>query len=171
MQPADYFYERVLDLHDAGAISGYDDGTFRPYNTTTRAQLVKVVVLALGIPPDPAGTQRFTDIPSSHPFFAFVGAAYAHGIISGYADDTFRPYNNVTRGQITKITVLASDFAVIQPAAPTFRDVPVSSPFYDYIETAYANSILGGYDDRTFRPDAPATRGQVAKIVDLATHP
>jgi hypothetical protein len=36
-----------------------------------------------------------------------VEAAVCHGIINGYADGTFRPSNNATRGQISKIVYLA----------------------------------------------------------------
>src|SRR5438876_8186581 len=42
----DYFYEAVRYLYCEGAISGYSDGTFRPFNNTTRGQLCKIVVLA-----------------------------------------------------------------------------------------------------------------------------
>ena len=48
VQPADYFYTPVETLACRGALSGYADGTFRPYNSTTRGQLVKIVVLGLG---------------------------------------------------------------------------------------------------------------------------
>src|SRR5205814_5377131 len=44
VHPTDYFYEAVRYLYCEGAISGYDDGTFRPGNYTTRAQLCKIVV-------------------------------------------------------------------------------------------------------------------------------
>jgi hypothetical protein len=168
---SDYFYNTVLDLFDAGVISGYADHTFRPYNSTTRAQLVKVVVLAFQVPADPSGKQYFSDVPRSLPFFDVIGAAYSHGLISGYGDGTFRPYGNITRGQITKVVVLAAGLEVADPSTPSFTDVPKGSSFYQYIETAYAAGILNGYADGTFKPNAPAARGQVTKIVDLAAHP
>src|SRR5439155_16963730 len=46
----DYFYDGVRWLYCRGAISGYGDGTLRPYNMTTRGQLTKIAVLAYGIP-------------------------------------------------------------------------------------------------------------------------
>jgi hypothetical protein len=49
----------------------------------------------------------FTDVPPSHPFYQAIETAVAHGIISGYSDGTFRPYNNATRGQASKIIDLA----------------------------------------------------------------
>ncbi|HYO49810.1 MAG TPA: S-layer homology domain-containing protein, partial [Chloroflexia bacterium] len=49
-----------------------------------------------------------------------------------------------------------------------FSDVPAGSAFHPYVETAYMHGIINGYTDGTFRPQSPATRGQIAKIVDLA---
>ena len=46
VHPTDYFYTPVQYLACRGVISGYADGTFRPYNNTTRAQMVKIVALA-----------------------------------------------------------------------------------------------------------------------------
>ncbi|MFL5732675.1 MAG: S-layer homology domain-containing protein [Chloroflexia bacterium] len=168
---ADFFYDSVMDLTQDGVVSGYADNTFRPYLPTTRAQLVKMVVIGMRIPLEPPRVQHFTDVPFTHPFFSYVETAYSHGLISGYADGTFRPYDSINRGQITKVVVLASEPEILLPSSPSFVDVPVGSTFYPYIETAYANGMVGGYADRTFRANLPATRGQVSKIIDVAGHP
>src|SRR5919198_504538 len=47
--PGDWFYQYVTDLSGLGAISGYGDGTFRPNNTLTRGQAVKVIVAGMGL--------------------------------------------------------------------------------------------------------------------------
>ena len=95
--------------------------------------------------------------------------AAAQGLVSGYADGTFRPGNPVTRGQLSKVVVIGAvrvlGWSVINPANPTFSDVPYGSTFYRYVETASYHHIIGGYADGTFRPGNPATRGQIAKIV------
>src|SRR5205085_7652858 len=114
---------------------------------------------------------HFSDIAGDHPYYPYIEAAYARGLIDGYADGTFRPYNNVTRGQVAKIVVMAAGLRLVQPKAPTFRDVIAGSAFFDYIETARANGILSGYPDGTFRPNAQATRGQICKITYLAAVP
>jgi hypothetical protein len=168
IRPGDYFYERVLDLYETGAISGYGDGTFRPYNLTTRAQLVKIVVLAFEVALAHDEAQRFSDVPASHPFFEYVQAASSRHLVAGYSDDTFRPYNNVTRGQIAKIVVGATGAEMSVPSVPSFTDVPAGSTYYTLVETGYALGFLNGYADGTFRPYVEATRGQVAKVVDLA---
>ena len=93
------------------------------------------------------------------------GGAFAHGIISGYADGTFHPDSEVRRGQLCKIVVLAEGWQIYTPPLPTFRDVLPGSPFYELVETAYYHGIISGYSDGMFRPNNSATRGQIAKIV------
>ena len=90
---------------------------------------------------------------------------YAHGILSGYADGTFRPWANVTRAQVVKLIVNARGYTLLNPATPRFSDVPPTHPFYRCIETAAAHEVVGGYADGTFRPDNSATRAQVSKIL------
>jgi hypothetical protein len=165
VQPTDYFHEPVRYLYCLGAISGYADNTFRPYNTTTRGQLCKIVVLAEGFPIDITGGPHFNDVPPVNPFYGPIETAYNRGIVSGYADGTFRWGNEVTRGQLCKIVVEAEGWPVKSPPKPTFSDVPTGHPFYGYIETAYERGIISGYADGTFRPGNSATRGQIARIV------
>jgi hypothetical protein len=161
----DYFYEPVRYLYCAGAISGYADSTFHPYSNTTRGQLSKIVVLAEGWNIDTMGGPHFSDVPTNNPFYAWIETAYNRGIISGYNDGTFRWGNDVTRGQLCKIVVLAEEWEVDASGGPHFSDVPITNPFYEFIETAYNRGIISGYADGTFRPGNPATRGQIAKIV------
>src|SRR5262249_37445030 len=119
VHPTDYFYTPITYLACHGVISGYADGTFRPYNNTTRAQMVKIVVLGFAWPiiTPPPGEHTFADAPPSQPFFSYIETAAADQIVSGYAcgetgepcDERnrpyFRPYANVTRGQLAKIAV------------------------------------------------------------------
>jgi S-layer homology domain len=165
--PGAYFYDPVLWLACQGAISGYSDGTFRPGNPTTRAQLTKIVVLAYGWPLLTPAQGHFSDVSPASPFYATIETAYARGIIGGYADGTFRPGNDVTRAQLSKIITLATGWTLLNPAQGHFGDVPPGSTFYSVVETAYAHGIISGYSDGSFRPGNPATRAQIAKIVYL----
>lgn len=54
------------------------------------------------------------------------------------------------------------------PATATFTDVPTSHPFFQYIEALAASGITTGYDDDTFRPSQPITRGQMAVFLSKA---
>ena len=161
----DYFYQAVRYLYCEGAISGYADGYFRPYNNATRGQLSKITVLAEGWLINTQSGPHFSDVPNTNPFYAYIETAYNRGIISGYSDGTFLPGNNVTRGQLSKIVVRAEGWSLITRSTPTFSDVPAGSPFFTHVETAYCHGIISGYSDGTFRPGNNATRGQISKIV------
>ena len=116
----------------------------------------------------------FSDVGTSDYFYEPVRYLYCHSVISGYADNTFRPYNLTTRSQLAKIAVLAFGLPLYTPPTPTFRDVPTTNPFYPYIETAYSRAIVSGYacgpGCLEFHPGDNATRGQICKIVYLAVN-
>ncbi len=185
--PSAYYYTGVYYLACHGVISGYADGTFKPFNNTTRAQMTKIVTLGFNIalvPPPATGT--FADVDASSVFYQLIETAAARGIVSGYTcggidpqtghsepcDNGHRPYfrpsDFVTRGQLAKIVVLGAGFALRNPPTPTFTDVARTNVFYPFIETAVCHGIISGYSDQTFRPNNYAFRGQIAKIVYLA---
>ena len=166
--PYDYFYGAVAYLYCRGAISGYADGTFRPYSSTTRGQIAKIVVLAEGWASNTGGGPHFTDVPVSNPFYPYIETVFNRGAVSGYADGTFRWGNSVTRGQLCKIVVLAQGWSINSTGGPHFSDVPPGDPFYGPVETAFTRGIISGYADNTFKPGNSATRGQVSVIIHRA---
>ncbi len=184
--PTIYYSVPVYYLACRGIISGYNDGNFRPYNTTTRAQTAKIVAGGFGVPAyTPPGGYTFADVLPGSTFYSYVEAVAHAGIVSGYTcggtnpaggaepcDNQQRPYfrpsNLVTRGQIAKLIALAAVWPLLTPPMPTFSDVPPGSIFFTVIQTAVCHGAISGYDDHTFRPANNATRGQIAKIAYLA---
>ena len=166
--PGDWFYEPVRWLVCNDIASGYSDGTFKPANNSTRAQLTKFIALASGWQLLDPLAARFSDVPRNSPFYTYVETAAAHGAISGYSDGTFRPGNDITRSQLCKIVVLARSWTLVTPGVATFSDVAVGSPFFRYVETAVLHNIVSGYSDGSFRPGNSATRAQLAKIIQRA---
>jgi hypothetical protein len=89
---------------------------FRPNNNATRAQIAKIVASARGLPHPPPGQWTFQDVPESYSFSEWIEALASAGAISGYPCGEagepcippnnrpyFRPANNATRGQTSKI--------------------------------------------------------------------
>jgi hypothetical protein len=123
---------------------------------------------------------RFWDVPDDFWAYPFIEWMAVEGAISGYADGSFRPNNTTTRGQLTKMIVLAEHWQITTPGTPTFADVPTTQPFYPFIETAYAHGIISGYNcggpgepcdplNRPyFRPGNDVTRGQLSKMISTA---
>jgi S-layer family protein len=92
---------------------------FRPANPITRGQLSKVIALARGYPLPAPAQPTFEDVPAAQPFFGYIEAMAAHGIVAGYScggsgepcdpaqRPYFRPASNATRGQVTKFVTSA----------------------------------------------------------------
>jgi uncharacterized protein YkwD len=168
VRTTDFFYDGVRHLFCLGAIGGYADNTFRPGNTTSRGQLSKIVVVALGWPLLTPPSPTFNDVLPGSPFYPYVETANTHNIISGYGDGSFRPGEPVTRGQLVKMAVLSEGWPLLNPPNATFVDVQPGDPFYSFVETANAREVIEGYSDGTFRPGNSTTRGQVVKVVYYA---
>ena len=166
--PDSWADDPVQYLVDAGVVAGYDDGTFRPNANVTRAQFAKMLVGALGWPLATPASPTFSDVPPTFWGYAYIETAVAHGVISGYPDGTFRPAADLTRAQLAKMVVTARSWAMDPPAASPFTDVAPGDWFYSYAAMTNAAQAMGGYADGTFRPYAPATRAQIAKILTLA---
>ena len=101
------YYEAVNTLVGKGVINGYEDGSFKPENTITRAEFSKLLATSSA----PTGTS-FTSTTSTFPdvadsAWAIPYISYAVGIkaINGYEDGTFRPTNTVTFGEAIKMIV------------------------------------------------------------------
>jgi hypothetical protein len=95
----------------------------------------------------------------------------------------FRPNNNVTRGQLSKIVSNAAQYTDT-PTGQTFEDVPSSNTFYLWITRLSSRGIINGYpcgganepcvapgNRPYFRPNNNVTRGQTAKIVSNTFFP
>ncbi|HUS17286.1 MAG TPA: S-layer homology domain-containing protein [Chloroflexia bacterium] len=173
------FYAFVRCLVCRGILSGYADGTFRPYANLTRGQAAKIVANAANLQDAiPSGQQTFSDVPNDTPFWLFIERMAGQGYISGYADGTFHPNAEVTRSQLAKIVANAGNMTDVIPSGrQTFHDVPAAHPFYIFVERVALHGIISGYtcggggepcDPQNrpyFRPYSTATRGQAAKIV------
>jgi hypothetical protein len=105
----------INSLATLGDVSGYGDGTFRPNQNISRAE---ILVIALNALMDPYSendscaydfdleknySASYTDVASSHWAFPYIEAATEAGVLSGYSDDSFRPDQAVTRAEALSI--------------------------------------------------------------------
>ncbi len=164
---SDVFYPYISDLACRNVIEGYSDNTFRTSSIATRATLAKWVVLARGWALDTTGGPHFSDVATNDPYYPYIETARLHSVLSGYNDGTFRPNNEVSRGQMSKMIVIAMGWTVNAPTQH-FSDVPRDYVFYGYVETLVAHSAVSGYNDGTFRPGNNLTRGQLSKVLSIS---
>ena len=94
-------YAEAVDVMSAvKVIDGYTDGSFNPTATLTRGAAAKIICnLILG--PTTASAlvadaAPYKDVPTNHTFAGYIAYCQKTGIISGYADGTFKPANSLT---------------------------------------------------------------------------
>ena len=145
-------YKYVLELSDAGVISGYSDGTFRPSDTVTYGAALKLIMLA-------AGYDEQKPV-NSNVFSGYLARAKADGLVSGDVDLTAK----ITRLAVAQIAAKAMGLSI--------TNLSSVQPFTDttdpYVRALNAAGIVGGYFENgtsTYKPYNTLTRGAMSAIV------
>ena len=101
-------YKEAVDVISAlGVVDGYSDGDFRPDDVLTRGAAAKIICnLILGPTTASAlaaSTAPFKDVPVTNTFAGYITYCSQQGIISGYADGTFRPTGTLSGNAFMKM--------------------------------------------------------------------
>ncbi len=149
-----------------------------PTSTWTAVQATATAMVST-TPTATACTLAYSDVLPGSTFYPYIHCLSCLGIINGYSDGSFKPNNDVTRGQLSKIVSNSAGFSDNQTTR-TFQDVPVGSTFQVFIGRLASRGYIGGYpcggpgepchagNLPYFSPNANATRGQISKIVSNA---
>ena len=94
-------YSEAVDVMSAAkVIDGYAEGDFRPTATLTRGAAAKIICNMILGPTTAsalvADAAPYKDVPAHHTFAGYIAYCQKTGIISGYADGTFKPANTLT---------------------------------------------------------------------------
>lgn len=156
--------KQILTLANYDIISGGTDGRFRPTEGLRRSELAKLMVKSFVMTQN-SNALGYTDLDVDHWASNFISTCVAQNIMKGFPDNTFRPDAMATRAQLAKTLVLLRGYPLINPEYKTFGDIPGNYWAGQYIETAAKNSLVSGYPDGTFRPDAHVTRAEAAALI------
>ena len=146
-------------------VIGYTDGTIRPSNNISRAEVATIFFRLLT---DEARTQydkttsSFSDIKDGAWCCRAVSTLTNMGIIKGYTDGTFRPNADITRAELA--TIIAR-FAKLDVNTKTFSDI-TGHWAQKNIELAAGNGWINGYTDGTFRPNKSIIRAETFAMIN-----
>jgi hypothetical protein len=165
------FYTEIGKLSARGITQGCGAGRFCPETKVTREQMAVLIIRALHapgyVPPAPT-TQRFADVPLTHPFAAYIEELAARQITLGCGSGNYCPATNVTREQMAAFTIRALHAPGYTPPTPTsqrFADVPSANPFYAFIDEMAVRGITSGCGGGNYCPSQPITRAQMAAFL------
>ncbi|GGA12676.1 hypothetical protein GCM10008018_67130 [Paenibacillus marchantiophytorum] len=145
-------------------IEGYPDGTFKPNQSITRAEVSSIFVKAIAKPQSLVALQNFKDVADQHWAAGAIHQAQKAEWLSGYPDGSFKPDAPITRGELAAIIVKINKLAVnndVQAFVDTKNHWAAG-----YIQAAKASGLMSGYEDGSFRPDQRLTRAEAVKVIN-----
>lgn len=160
-------YVAINYLSEAGIISGYEDGTYKPGQLINRAEALKIILEGSGIEtPDQVESSDFTDVKVDEWFAKYVVGAQQIGIVNGNPDGTFAPGRNVNRAEFVKMILEANKFNPEKwQGLQMFPDVPEDSWFTPYMNYAGQAGLIIQDQDGYLNPGEEIDRGEVAEIM------
>jgi len=150
------YAEAILVLHDRGIVKWYPDQTFRPDQSITRAEILKIILEAK-IPADWQSVNHVFDcFPDATDQWYAIYVCYAkqNNIVKWYPDGKFKPDNAVTVAEWLKMALEAFD-APVQEESTARR-------YIQYVDFVHNNNIFSKY---ALNPDRAITRAEVSHLV------
>ncbi len=160
-------YKYVIELTTNKVINGYTDGTFKPENTITRAEFIKLVVMA--------ALPDWIDIDDAesninHWAAKYIWIAERYGLITTGSIDLKNIDEPITRLEMVRIitkadlTMKGNQLATNEKVK--FKDViSLNSEDLLLLKHACSKNLITGYTDNTFKPYDNMTRAEAATMI------
>lgn len=149
----------INGLAEAGVIKGYENGTvFKPFSNVNRGQvalmLTRVESLALDSTADTA--TNFTDVNGDAELTGAIEALVNGEIASGYSDNTFKPFNEISRQHMAKLLVKAFKLELNEEVDVNISDLDqATEEMKPYIQILASHGITVASE---FKPNDPVSR-------------
>ncbi|UJF32510.1 S-layer homology domain-containing protein [Paenibacillus hexagrammi] len=143
-------------------VNGYEDGTFRPDHSITRAEMAAILSRVAGKSAE-GEDMTYSDVSSDHWASAAISQAAKMKLMSGYPDGSFKPDQPITRAEMA---ALSSLLITGNPAQGTGFDDISSHWAEQAILAVQGAGIIQGYEDGSYRPDQYVTRAETVVIMN-----
>jgi hypothetical protein len=172
---ADLFYRFIEAMVHNGVTAGCSATNYCSSSRTTREQMAVFVLVAregrFYAPPacNPAAP-RFSDVPASSPFCAWIEELARRGVVGGCGGGTYCPLANVPRDQMAVFVLATREPPGYAPPpcvanSEVFADVPASSPYCRWVEELARRSVVGGCGNGNYCPSVAVTRGEMSVFI------
>ncbi|MBO8164269.1 MAG: S8 family serine peptidase [Brevibacillus sp.] len=164
--------KEIANLTRQGIVRGFEDSTFRPNQTVTRAEFATMLIRAMARKGLYTGSSNvknpYRDITRSHWAYQDLMKAYSIGILSGYPDGTLRPNRPVTRAEMAVMVARAKGLYTYKRTRSSYDDVSVNHWASPAIETLSSVGYVRGTSYRTYQPQANTRRAEVVVLLTKA---
>lgn len=150
--PSDWFYPYVARLMALGAISGFEDGTFRPQSAVTYGQALKLILRTIGLPePVSAG---------GHWAAGYIEQARYYGIVD--ENEAVNPDAPIRRADVARYAARSLALPPLEPE-DTFADTSDGYALALYHTGIITGEVTGGV--RSFRPGDSMSRAEISAVL------
>ncbi len=157
--------EAIKALTGQKIISGRGNGIFAPQDYITRAEMIKILLLAKGISPDKNAENVFSDVEPNSWYAPYIAAAYKAGLTNGTNDGRFMPDAAVTRQDMAVLIYRAFNMSG-KGVELSFDDASqIAAYAEDAVSLLVYKSVINGVGENRFAPLNAATRAQAAVMV------
>ena len=162
-----YAYYEKEEVDHIHFVRGYPDGSFRPDNYITRAEVATIIARScledFEEGHDYGNPGGYSDIGTKRWYTSAVSYCSMAGVFAGYPDGTFRPNEYITRQELALVVGRLAGLRV-NMGLP-FEDADTVNKWArDGVYTCYILGYVDGYKDGTFRPKNDITRAETVKI-------
>lgn len=169
---ADYEWaaDAINYLYDNDIMTGDGSGIFRPDDSLTREEFVKILIAAFGAGKTETTTLGFTDVTEGAWFKPYIETAFGKGIVTGISAQSFGVGQYITRQDAALMLLRAADAYYMNfEKKQTLVDFTDYDAVSDYarvaVDTLARAQIINGYEDGSFKPQGYITRAEIAKVI------
>lgn len=161
-----WYTQAVAFCAGKGYVSGYEDGTFRPNNKLTRAEMAVIMNKMLGL--KDGGRNTFADVPSGKWYTNPILHCVKADVMTGYSDTKFGTSDTLTREQGAVILAKAFGVEKISGRTSFSDDSSISGWAVESVKAMAAKGLISGMGENLFAPKTPLTRAQMCQIIYAA---
>ena len=166
VKPTYWAVSSINEMVANGYMRVFEDGTFKPQQNSTRAEVAETLVKVLQLPLDATIQLKATDVQATHPQYEAFRKLIELNIFDNR--EQLHPEKFVTRSQMAKIIALAFHIVVDEKNEAAFIDTQNNCWAKHYIESLADVGVVTGKSNGSYGPYEYVTRAQLATLLTRA---
>lgn len=144
---------------------GYEDNTFRPENSLTRAEMAVILANLDGAEKGETVNINYNDVSKDHWAAWAISYVSEKGYFRGYENNEFRPDRYITRAELSAVLCKYLNLETIDVSGNRFADIE-GHWAQGFIERLVSEGYIKGYPDNTFKPDNNVKRSECVSLIN-----
>jgi len=146
-------------------IRGYEDNTFRPENSLTRAEMAVILANLAGAEKGETVNINYNDVSKGHWAAWAITYVSEKGYFKGYENNEFRPDRYITRAELAVVLCKYLNLDTVDVSDNRLTDIE-GHWAQGFISRLVSDGYIKGYPDNTFKPDSNVKRSECVTLIN-----